>query len=424
MARARPGAYRFSVVLAAGAARRRRPGQPGRPRLLPTGSSTSCSATGIEPWLTLYHWDLPQALEDAGGWPARDTAAALRRVRRARRTARSATGSRHWTTLNEPWCSAFLGYASGVHAPGRRDPAARARGRPPPAARPRPGGRRRCAPRRPRRRSASRSTCTPCRPADRRPRPTSTPRAASTACRTGSSSTRCCAARYPADVRRRPRRRSTDFGHVRDGDLAIIARAARHARRQLLQPAHRARRRRGRRASTASPASVAVAGSEHVRFVHGGLPVTAMGWEIDAPGLVEVLHAGHPRLPGRCRSYVTENGAAFDDEVAAGRRRSTTRSGSPTSTPTCAPATTRSRAGVPLRGYFAWSLLDNFEWAWGYAQAVRPRPRRLRHPAPVPKASARWYAEVIRRGGFRSGLTPANPPGRRPAGRLTPDHGR
>ncbi len=78
---------------------------------------------GVMPWLTLYHWDLPQALEERGGWPARDTA--YRFVDYAR-AVHDRLGDRvqHWTTLNEPWCSAFLGYGSGVHAPGRTDPQA------------------------------------------------------------------------------------------------------------------------------------------------------------------------------------------------------------------------------------------------------------------------------------------------------------
>ena len=78
---------------------------------------------GIEPWLTLYHWDLPQALEDAGGWPERDTAG---RFADYAALVHDALGDRvrTWTTLNEPWCSAFLGYASGEHAPGRQEPAA------------------------------------------------------------------------------------------------------------------------------------------------------------------------------------------------------------------------------------------------------------------------------------------------------------
>ncbi|HET9997799.1 MAG TPA: family 1 glycosylhydrolase, partial [Nocardioides sp.] len=74
---------------------------------------------GIDPWLTLYHWDLPQALEDAGGWTNRDTA--YRFVDHAT-AVYEVLGDRVpvWTTLNEPWCSAFLGYTGGVHAPGRQ----------------------------------------------------------------------------------------------------------------------------------------------------------------------------------------------------------------------------------------------------------------------------------------------------------------
>ncbi|NII94415.1 beta-glucosidase/6-phospho-beta-glucosidase/beta-galactosidase [Microbacterium halimionae] len=73
---------------------------------------------GIRPIATLYHWDLPQQLEDAGGWPVRDTA--LRFAEYAARTVEQLGDRVHtWTTLNEPWCSAYLGYGSGAHAPGR-----------------------------------------------------------------------------------------------------------------------------------------------------------------------------------------------------------------------------------------------------------------------------------------------------------------
>ncbi len=77
---------------------------------------------GIEPVVTLYHWDLPQALQDVGGWAVRDTAA---RFADYAAMMAGALGDRvqHWTTLNEPWCSAFLGYATGLHAPGIADPA-------------------------------------------------------------------------------------------------------------------------------------------------------------------------------------------------------------------------------------------------------------------------------------------------------------
>lgn len=74
---------------------------------------------GITSWITLYHWDLPQVLEDKGGWPSRETAYAFTKyvdvVTRA-------LGDRvkHWITINEPWCSSILGYYLGAHAPGRK----------------------------------------------------------------------------------------------------------------------------------------------------------------------------------------------------------------------------------------------------------------------------------------------------------------
>ena len=112
-------AYRFSVAW---------------PRILPAGRGQANQAgldfyrrlvdellgAGIEPFLTLYHWDLPQVLQDAGGWPARDTA---RRFADYAAVVFEALHDRVcWTTLNEPWCSSLLGYADGVHAPGVRDP--------------------------------------------------------------------------------------------------------------------------------------------------------------------------------------------------------------------------------------------------------------------------------------------------------------
>ena len=77
-------------------------------------------AAGVEPVVTLYHWDLPQALEDLGGWPVRGTASHFARYASV---VGRALGDRvrHWGTVNEPWCSSMLGYAAGTHAPGRTD---------------------------------------------------------------------------------------------------------------------------------------------------------------------------------------------------------------------------------------------------------------------------------------------------------------
>src|SRR5690606_17621886 len=106
------------------------------PRVQPDGRTTSSAGLafydrlvdqllehGIEPIATLYHWDLPQALQDEGGWPARDTA--LRFADYAEAVYR-VLGDRvtDWTTINEPFCSAYFGYGTGIHAPGIRDEAA------------------------------------------------------------------------------------------------------------------------------------------------------------------------------------------------------------------------------------------------------------------------------------------------------------
>jgi len=112
-------AYRFSIAWS---------------RIQPTGSGAVNQAGvdfyshlvdellehGVEPVVTLYHWDLPQALQDAGGWANRDTSARFGEY--AQLVAEALSGRvRTFATLNEPWCSAFLGHASGVHAPGITD---------------------------------------------------------------------------------------------------------------------------------------------------------------------------------------------------------------------------------------------------------------------------------------------------------------
>ncbi|HEV3505555.1 MAG TPA: family 1 glycosylhydrolase, partial [Actinomycetes bacterium] len=115
------GAYRFSVAW---------------PRVQPEGRgpvnaegldfyrrlADSLLERGIDPWVTLYHWDLPQALQDRGGWASRETAS---RFADYAATVYAALSDRvaNWTTLNEPWCAAFLGHAAGIHAPGVQDPA-------------------------------------------------------------------------------------------------------------------------------------------------------------------------------------------------------------------------------------------------------------------------------------------------------------
>jgi len=119
---------------------------------------------------------------------------------------------------------------------------------------------------------------------------------------------------------------------------------------------------------------------------------------IDPSGLAEVLEnvaARYPRVP----LYVTENGAAFADEVGPdGEVHDPDRVAYVDAhLRACLDAI---RAGVPLRGYFAWSLMDNFEWAWGYTRRFGLVHVDYATQARTPKASAHYYAEVIRRHGL------------------------
>ncbi|MEU4381659.1 GH1 family beta-glucosidase [Micromonospora echinofusca] len=348
---------------------------------------------GIEPWLTLYHWDLPQPLEDAGGWPARDTAA---RFADYATLVADALGDRvrYWTTLNEPWCSAFLGYGSGVHAPGRSDGADAVRAghhlmlghglavQALRAARP----------------SAEVGVTVnlyPVTPASDAPADVDAAR------RIDGLANRffldpLLRGSYPADLMA-DLAGVTDFGHVRDGDLATISTPLDvvgvnyYSRHVVAAPVPDAEPEPYWRAPSCWP------GSEDVRFVTRGVPVTDMNWEIDAPGLVETLrrvHEEYTDLP----LYVTENGSAFVDEVVDGRVDDVDRLAYFDAHLRAAHEAIE--AGVPLRGYFAWSLMDNFEWAWGYTKRFGMVHVDYDTQVRIPKSSARWYAEVIRRNGL------------------------
>ncbi|MGH3465996.1 MAG: GH1 family beta-glucosidase [Kribbellaceae bacterium] len=346
---------------------------------------------GIQPWPTLYHWDLPQWLEDAGGWPARDTAY---RFADYAAVVYDALADRvgHWTTLNEPWCSAFLGYGSGMHAPGRTEPVAALQaahhlllghGLAARAIRER-GGEAGI--------TLNMYAVTPA---------TSGAADADAARRVDGLQNRffldpLLRGRYSADVLR-DLAAVTSFEHVVDGDLDVIsgpidALGINYYSRHVVtaSPGPGTSDGHGGDGAHASP----WVGSPDVGFVRRGLPVTAMGWEIDAPGLTEVLtrvHRNYPPVP----LYVTENGAAFDDTIGPdgtvedaervayvdGHLRA------------CAAAVA---AGVPLRGYFCWSLFDNFEWSWGYARRFGLVYVDYATQTRLPKASARWYSELIR----------------------------
>jgi beta-glucosidase len=130
---------------------------------------------------------------------------------------------------------------------------------------------------------------------------------------------------------------------------------------------------------------------------------TAMGWEIEPQGLLDVLlriHAGYPRLP----LLVTENGAAFDDQVGPdGRVHDIDRIHFLDGHLRAAHAAIE--AGVDLRGFFVWSFLDNFEWAEGYAKRFGLVYVDYASQRRILKDSGYWFQDVVSRGGLL-----ANPP--------------
>ncbi|WP_390891425.1 GH1 family beta-glucosidase [Dactylosporangium roseum] len=350
----------------------------------------------ILPWVTLYHWDLPQELEDAGGWPARDTAA---RFAEYAALVHGALGDRvrHWSTFNEPWCSAFLGYASGVHAPGRKHaPDALAavhhlllgHGQAVQAIRAADAGAQLGI-------TLNLYAISPVDPAS--------PADLDAARRIDGLANRIfldpvLLGRYPEDVTR-DLAGVSDFGFVRDGDLETVAASLDflginyYSRHVVAAPDPAEPAEPYWRAPTSWP------GSEGVRFQkRPGVPVTDMDWEVDAPGLTETLvrvAKDYPAIP----LYITENGAAYRDAVEP--------DGSVDDQDRVAYFDAHYRAchdaiaaGVPLRGYFAWSLLDNFEWSWGYTKRFGMVRVDYETQKRTVKASGHRYREVIKRNGL------------------------
>lgn len=348
-------------------------------------------AAGIEPWPTLYHWDLPQPLEDAGGWPERDTADRFADYAGA---IAAALGDRvrQWTTLNEPWCAAFLGYGSGVHAPGRQEPAAAVRaghhlmlGHGLAAGLLRSAGHQVGV-------TINLYDVVPAgeREIDR-----------DAARRIDGLQNRffldpVLLGSYPADVVE-DLAGVTDFSHVREGDLAVISTpldvlGVNYYTRHVVtgeptdgDDGHGGGGRRRR---------VALAGQRASRLPQGDLPLTAMGWEIHADGLTGVLERvarEYPPVP----LYVTENGAAFADSPDDdGLVRDLDRIGYLDGHLRACQAAIDS--GVPLRGYFCWSLFDNFEWSWGYSRRFGLVHVDYETQTRTPKSSAYWYSDLIR----------------------------
>jgi beta-glucosidase len=351
-------------------------------------------AHGITPAVTLYHWDLPQALEDAGGWPARATA---ERFGEYAEVVAGALGDRVGTfiTLNEPWCSAYLGYASGVHAPGRTEDAAAlaavhhlnlAHGLAAAAIR-------RAAP--------AAKVAVALNLVWVRPE-TGSELDADAARRVDGLQNRVFLdpllhGRYPADVLA-DTAAVTDWSFVRPGDLAAIAGTLDVVGVNYYSPTvvrHWTRERPKEQADGHGDAAASPwIACDDVEFPRRTGPLTDMGWGIDPRGLTELLLRVAREAPG-VELLVTENGAAFPDvvgpdgRVADPERREYLRTH-------IAAVHAAITAGAPVTGYCVWSLFDNFEWAWGYGKRFGIVRVDYDTQERTVKDSALFYADVIR----------------------------
>ncbi|WP_370409355.1 GH1 family beta-glucosidase [Streptomyces fradiae] len=355
---------------------------------------------GIRPVATLYHWDLPQELEDAGGWPQRETAY---RFAEYAGLAAEALGDRvaTWTTLNEPWCAAFLGYGSGVHAPGRTSDVAALR-----AAHHlnlahglAVGALRDALP------SATAAEVSLTLNLQALRASSDDPRDRDAARRIDAVANRIFLdpvfhGRLPKDLVE-DTAAVTDWSFVRDGDLATAAAPIDSLGINYYSPTEVAAADPGGADDSGEPSPWAGA-ERHVRFVPVAGPRTAMDWPVDADGLYELLVRLRDDLPG-VPLLVTENGAAYDDYAdPSGQVKDPERVAY---LHAHLGAVHRALAdGADVRGYFLWSLLDNFEWAYGYSKRFGIVHVDFATQRRTLKDSARWYADVIARGGL---LTPS-----------------
>ncbi len=370
------GAYRFSVAW---------------PRIQATGSGPANAKgldfydrlvdglleRGIEPWLTLFHWDLPQALEDAGGWPDRGVVPRFAEYA-AILADRFGDRVKNWLTLNEPWCIAMLGYGIGRHAPGRQDWPAALR-----AAHHTHLAHRAAA-------DAIRTAV----PGARIGIPLNLhhvePASETDADRAAAWLHDGTANRWfldPVFGRGYPRDVVAAYEPILEGidvteldgpappiDILGVNYYTRHVIR-------------------APRDGEVMSGPERTISVGGGLPLTEMGWEIHPDGLRQLLERLHREYAPPAIA-ITENGAAFpdargadgvvddQDRVAYMRDHLV--------------ATAEAiEAGVPVEAYFAWSLMDNYEWGFGYTKRFGIVHVDYETQKRTPKASGRWYRELV-----------------------------
>lgn len=335
-------------------------------------------ANDIIPWLTLYHWDLPQAIEDRGGWTVRATAEQFAEYALS---VHDALGDDVdiWTTLNEPWCSSFLSYTAGIHAPGKysvTDGVLAAHhlllghG---------------LATRELRARDSSLNlgitlNLTVADPVD--------PAVAAdvdAARRIDGQFNRwfldpIFRGAYPLDAIEDIRAVDAGAitaleGAIAPGDLVTISEpidslGVNYYHGEFVggtpdpHPPMPGDAPTDRRADSPFPSH------EGIFWHERGLPRTSMHWEVQPDGLTRLLGRVWDEYAAAAGTvlYVTENGAAYDDELVdeAGERRVHDAERTAFLARHLGAVLDAAETGVDVRGYFYWSMLDNFEWAWGY----------------------------------------------------------
>lgn len=371
-------AYRFSIAW---------------PRVMPQGTGQpndrgldfydqlvdALLTANITPFVTLYHWDLPQALQDRGGWANRDTVEAF--VEYADLVA-SRLGDRvtHWITHNEPWVVAFLGNYTGDHAPGMQDLQTAlqvshhlllSHGRVVPVLRSARAG-------------VQVGITLNLAPAY--------PVSDSDEDREAANRADGYQNRWfldPLHGRGYPEDMAQWYGdkmpQIADGDLDIIATPIDFLGINYYFPAVA-------RAVSRDTNELAFETRSAEEAAAAGKEITAMGWEVDPEAFADLLtHVQREYSPKAI--YITENGMAVDDQVTDGvvndpRRIEYLRSH-------LLAIKSAITAGSHVRGYFVWSLLDNFEWAYGYSKRFGIIYVDYETQARTPKHSATWYQRVI-----------------------------